>query len=48
MKLAVINSVAGYGSTGKLAEMLGNTEGVQSRIYYGRKSAAAEIGRAHV
>ena len=43
MKLAVINSVAGYGSTGKLAEMLGNTEGVQSRIYYGRKSAAADL-----
>ena len=43
MKLAVINSVAGYGSTGKLAEMLGNGEGIQSRIYYGRKSAAVDL-----
>ena len=43
MRLAVINSVAGYGSTGRLAEMLGNTEGTESRIYYGRKSAAADL-----
>ena len=43
MKLAIINSVAGYGSTGKLAEMLGNTEGNQYRFYYGRKSAAADL-----
>ena len=43
MKLAVINSVAGYGSTGKLAEMLGNGEGIESRIYYGRKSAATDL-----
>lgn len=43
MKLAVINSVARYGSTGKLAEMLGNGEGIQSRIYYGRKSAAVDL-----
>ena len=37
MKIAMINSVSGYGSTGKLVAMLGKTEGVQSRIYYGRK-----------
>ena len=46
MKIAFINSVAGYGSTGKLVEMLGNTEGVQSRIYYGRKSAAVDFSGA--
>ena len=41
MRIAFINSVAGYGSTGKLVEMLG--EGLESRIYYGRKSAAADL-----
>ena len=43
MKLAVINSVAGYGSTGKLAEMMGQTKGIRYRFYYGRKSAAADL-----
>lgn len=41
MRIALINSVAGYGSTGKLVEMLG--EGMESRIYYGRKSAAVDL-----
>ena len=41
MRVALINSVAGYGSTGKLAEMLG--EGLDHRIYYGRKSAAVDL-----
>lgn len=38
MRIAYINSVSGYGSTGKLVEMLAKTEGQDSRIYYGRKS----------
>ncbi len=38
MRLALINSVAGYGSTGKLVSMLAKTEGAESRIYYGRKA----------
>ena len=47
MKIAFINSVANYGSTGKLIEMLGAAEGVQSRIYYGRKSAAVDFKGAN-
>lgn len=43
MKIAFINSVAGYGSTGKLVSMLAETEGVESRIYYGRKRAAMDV-----
>ncbi len=37
MKIAFINSVAGFGSTGRLVYYLSKTEGVTSRIYYGRK-----------
>ncbi len=37
MKIAYINSVAGYGSTGRLIDQLAGTEGVRARIYFGRK-----------
>ena len=38
MKIAYINSVAGYGSTGKLVSMLAKTEGITGKLYYGRKN----------
>ncbi len=37
MKAAFINSVAGYGSTGRIVYQLSGMTGVQGRIYYGRK-----------
>ncbi|MBR2670502.1 MAG: glycosyltransferase [Solobacterium sp.] len=37
MRIAYINSVAGFGSTGRLVYHLSKTEGVTARIYYGRK-----------
>ena len=43
MRIAFVNSVAGYGSTGKLVELLAGAEDTESRIYYGRKSAALDF-----
>ncbi len=37
MKVAFINSVAGFGSTGRLVSTLSMMETVESKIYYGRK-----------
>lgn len=37
MRVAFINSVAGFGSTGRLVYRLSRIDGVQGRIYYGRK-----------
>lgn len=37
MRVALINSVAGFGSTGRIVYQLSCLPGVQGRIYYGRK-----------
>ncbi|MEE3486933.1 MAG: glycosyltransferase [Bulleidia sp.] len=37
MRIAFVNSVAGYGSTGQIVYSLSRLPGVQGRIYYGRK-----------
>ena len=37
MKIAYINSVAGYGSTGRLIDQLASMDGVTAKIYFGRK-----------
>ncbi len=37
MKIAYINSVAGYGSTGRLIDQLSQMEGIEAKIYFGRK-----------
>ena len=38
MKAAFINSVAGFGSTGRLVEQLSQMPGIEGKIYYGRGS----------
>lgn len=38
MKVAFINSTAGFGSTGRLVDQLSRMPGVEGKIYYGRKS----------
>ena len=47
MRTAFINSVAGYGSTGRIVDQLANMPGVEGKIYYGRKKnlATAETFR---
>ena len=37
MKVAFINSVAGFGSTGRLVSTLSKMETVEGKVYYGRK-----------
>ncbi|MCR5449562.1 MAG: glycosyltransferase [Solobacterium sp.] len=37
MRIAFINTVSGYGSTGRLVSQLAGMDGTVSRIYYGRK-----------
>ncbi len=37
MKVAFINSVAGFGSTGRLVSTLSMMDGVDGKVYYGRK-----------
>lgn len=37
MKIAFINSVIGYGSTGRIVDDLAHIEGVEGKVYYGRK-----------
>ena len=41
MKVALINSVAGYGSTGRIVDQLATMTGVEGKIYYGRKENLA-------
>ena len=47
MRTAFINSVAGYGSTGRIVDQLAQMPDIEGRIYYGRKKnlAAAETFR---
>ena len=47
MRTAFINSVAGYGSTGRIVDQLAQMPGIEGRIYYGRKKnlAAADTVR---
>ncbi|MBP3890750.1 MAG: glycosyltransferase [Solobacterium sp.] len=42
MKVALINSVAGFGSTGRIVDALASLEGIQGKIYYGRKENLAK------
>ncbi len=37
MKVAYVNSVAGFGSTGRIVWQLASLPDVQGKIYYGRK-----------
>lgn len=37
MKVAYINSVVGYGSTGRIVYQLSHMDGIQGKVYYGRK-----------
>ncbi len=37
MRIALVNSVAGYGSTGRIVSQLAHLPGTAARIYYGRK-----------
>lgn len=37
MRIAFINSVAGFGSTGKIVYQLSKIDGVDGKLYYGRK-----------
>lgn len=37
MKVAYINTVAGYGSTGRIVDALATMPGVEGKVYYGRK-----------
>jgi putative colanic acid biosynthesis glycosyltransferase len=41
VKAAFVNSVAGYGSTGRLVDELARMKGLESRIYFGRKENSA-------
>ena len=41
MKVAFINSVSGYGSTGRIVEQLATMQGITGKIYYGRKKNLA-------
>lgn len=43
MKIAYINSVVGFGSTGRIVLQLSMIEGVESRIYYGRKKDTTSL-----
>ena len=42
MRIALINSVAGYGSTGRIVDQLAHLPDTQARIYYGRKQALTD------
>ena len=42
MRIAYINSVAGYGSTGRLTDQLAGMDGVEGKIYFGRKKNLSE------
>ena len=37
IKIAFINSVAGYGSTGRLIDELARMDGIEAKVYFGRK-----------
>ncbi len=41
MRVAFINSVAGYGSTGRIVDRLATMAGIDGKIYYGRKKNLA-------
>lgn len=43
MKVAYINSVAGFGSTGKICVELSTMEGIDGKIYYGRKKNYSDV-----
>lgn len=43
MKIAYINTVSGYGSTGKIVQSLAHIEGVQGRVYYSRKENLSDV-----
>ena len=43
MRIALINSVAGYGSTGRIVDQLAHLPETQARIYYGRKHKLQEL-----
>ena len=42
MRIAYINTVAGYGSTGRLVDQLAGMNGIEPKIYYGRKKNLSE------
>lgn len=44
MKVAFINSVAGFGSTGRIVYQLSKIDGVEGKIYYGRKKDLTKDG----
>ncbi len=43
MKVAFINSVAGFGSTGRLVSTLSMMETVEGKVYYGRKEDSSNV-----
>ena len=44
LRIAYINSVAGYGSTGRLVWQLSRMPGVEGRLYYGRRKDLTDTG----
>ena len=38
MRVAYINTVCGFSSTGKITQLLASNNNIESKIYYGRKS----------
>ena len=43
MRIAYINVVAGYGSTGRLIDALSEMDGVTAKVYFGRKQNLSKI-----
>lgn len=43
MKVAFINTVIGYGSVGKITELLAKNEKIQSKAFYGRKEYKGSV-----
>ncbi len=43
VKTAFVNTVSGYGSTGRLIDQLSRMDGIQGKIYYGRKKNLSDM-----
>ena len=43
VKTAFVNTVSGYGSTGRLIDQLSRMDGIRGKVYYGRKKNLSDM-----